>query len=307
MLLGRVLPFGLFVSFAGCAGCSDDVAPVPGLTADAGTAVDSAITSLDAASLEDTGLSEAPVFTQESLQVGARTRSFLLSVPSTYDKAKSYPLIYVMHGDGGNGPGLQKGVKFESVSKGDAILVYPNGEGQTWDLYGPLATNKDIAFITTLTDALLARFSIDKKRVFMWGYSNGGFFANQFACRKPNYLRAIAVQSGGAPYEPPENNAGKWPNGYAKCVPDEAPTPAIVFHGTADSAVTFDSGEFCAEYWRYVNQCKTSQTDVAPAPCKKFDDCTGETSVVFCAIQGAGHGIWKEAASASFSFFSQYR
>lgn len=245
--------------------------------------------------------------TQESITVSGRTRTFVLSLPPSYDKARTYPLVYVMHGDGGDGAGLRQSVAFEDTTKSDAILVFPDGEGKTWDLYGPVATNKDIAFITALTDSLAGRFSIAKHRVFMWGHSNGAFFASQFACRKPGFLRAIGVQGGGAPYEPPENNAGTWPNGYAKCVPDEAPTPAIIFHGTADNVVTFDSGQFCAEYWRYVNQCKTTQTDVAPSPCKKFDGCSNDASVVFCAIPGAGHETWKDAVSASWTFFQTYR
>ena len=250
------------------------------------------------------------MLTTVTIKVGARSRSFVLSVPTTYDesnKQKSYPLVYVMHGDGGNGAALQKLVRFEDTSKDEAILVFPDGEYATWDLYGALATNKDVAFIDELTTSLASRFAIDKKRVFMWGYSNGAFFANQLACRKPGLLRAIAAQGGGAPYEPPENNTGKWPNGYPKCVPNEAAVSAIVFHGTADTTVTFDSGQFSAEYWRYVGECKTTSTDVAPSPCKKFDGCAGNTSVVFCAIPGAGHEVWPEAVRASWNFFQTYR
>ena len=245
--------------------------------------------------------------TRETLVVSGDKRTFLLSVPANYDGRKSYPLVYALHGDLQSGDLLRQEALFENASKHEAIVVYPDGNNATWDVYTPRAQNKDMAFVAAIRASLVSRFAIASNRIFMWGQSSGAFFTSQFACRSPGFLRAIGVQSGGAPYEPPANNAPQWPNGYAKCVENETPVPAIIFHGTDDQVVEFASGQFCAQYWAYVNGCTAAQSDVVPAPCKSFEGCAGGNRVVFCGIAGAGHALWQPGIAASWGFFSSYR
>ena len=88
-----------------------------------------------------------------------------------------------------------------------------------------------------------------------------------------------------------------------KCVNNEAPTPAFIVHGKADTTVTPDSGEFDDAYWSYVNGCTTTSTATTPTPCISSDGCPAGEAVVYCEIPGMGHAVWSGTAAGAWAFF----
>src|SRR6478609_1437762 len=69
--------------------------------------------------------------------VGSQTlsgRTYGLYVPDKYDGKTSYPIVIVLHGDGGTGDEIRNyvGTKLETESGGGALFAYPDGEGTTW-------------------------------------------------------------------------------------------------------------------------------------------------------------------------------
>ena len=310
--LGSVVGTG-----AACSSTTEE----PGSTEDAGTKPDDASSGTDTSIQADATPSDATpppdasepdaeppppppppdLLTRETLQVGSRTRSYGIRLPKTYDPAVTYPVVMVFHGNGGDGAGLYAFFKYQSASGDDAILVYPDAENLDWDLYTPAASNKDIAYMEALVPALAAKYSIDATKVFGFGWSNGAFFVNQVACRRSPFFRGVASMAGGAPYEPSDPNR-KWPNGFQKCL-NETAVPYIGFHGTNDPVVDYAGGEFAATYWGYVNGCDANRTATTPAPCEEHANCTSGKPVVFCPVPGIGHGIWGQAATASWDFF----
>jgi polyhydroxybutyrate depolymerase len=258
---------------------------------------------------EDAGPDAAPpgpsfVVTDETLDVSGQARSFTLVVPASYDASRSYPLVVVFHGDANDGPSFRLRYQFENASRDDAIVVYPSGMPH-WHLYEPVGQNPDIPFVEALIDDLVSRYSIDRARVFANGWSKGGFFVNQFACRRSGVFRAISAHAGGAPNEP--DGAGTWPNGYVKCNEQQTGIAALISHGASDSVVTVGSGDFAAMYWAYVNGCgdksTRTATATAPAPCTQHAGCPAGRPVVWCEIPELGHRLWSEGASASWAFF----
>lgn len=231
-------------------------------------------------------------------------RTVTLAVPKTYDAQTTYPLVLVFHGDGGDGPGMRAYHTFDEVTGSEAIVAYPSGTGQTWDLYTPWASNAEAQFVEALIASYKGRFTIGD--VFGVGWSNGGFFVNQIACRRPAMFRAIVSHAGGAPYEQSDPAATTWPNGYVRCDGQSAGVAAMITHGTADGAVGFDSGDFNRMYWAYVNGCGDTTRSIAPAPCVEYDGCPADKPVVFCPIQGQGHGIWDGARQAAWSFLKRF-
>lgn len=262
---------------------------------------DDATPGLDA-SKRDTAPPPPPdELTAETLQVGTRTRSFGIRIPKTYDPQVAYPVVFLLHGNGGDGANLYSFFKFQSASGEKAILIYPDAENLDWDLYTPSATNKDVAFVEAMIANVASRYTVDTTRVFAWGWSNGAFFANQLACRRSALFRGIASHAGGAPYEPNDLNR-KWPNGFQQC-PGETAVPFIGFHGLADPVVDYPGGEFSATYWAYVNGCGPTRAPTTPALCEAYPGCAAGKPVVFCSIPAFGHGIWVNAATASWDFF----
>jgi polyhydroxybutyrate depolymerase len=245
--------------------------------------------------------------TLENLVVGGLTRSYTLSVPADYDGANSYPLVLVFHGDGETSTFLRGAMMFENASTNQAIVAYLDGVNHTWDLYDIDPNNHDFPFVTQLITSLAGTYNIDQNRVFGMGWSNGGYFVNELACNRPGLLAAIASNSGGAPGTLDPKWPLHYPNGYIKCVNNQAPTATFVIQGDVDPVVDVTSGQFDARYWAYVNKCSQTSAAVAPAPCVLYDNCPAATPVVYCEIPGLGHGLWSNTTSGAWGFFQSVR
>lgn len=233
----------------------------------------------------------------EAVDVAGKPRTYVLVAPSSPEPGRAYPVVLVLHGDGGSSESFHRGFPFEEASGDRAVLAYPDAPAG-WDLE-TTTDNRDVAFLTSLVDALAVRFTIDRSRVFAAGYSRGGFFANVMACQKSGFFRAISSSAGGAPY----HQAESFPNGYPKC-PGQAPTATVALHGTLDFGVTLDSGKFSAAYWAYVNGCETTQIEpTGYDECTAYRRCPAGKAVAFCEVGGLGHWVWNRAAEASWTFF----
>lgn len=248
--------------------------------------------------------------TTETVQALGVARTYVLAAPVSYDAVKSYPLVIAFHGDGGSGAGMRAVFPLDDISGDAAFVAYPDSKGgASWDLYTPEATNEDDAFVFALVADLTSRFAIDPTRVFGAGYSSGAFFIEQLACRRASLFRAIAPSSGGAPNEPQDPAASFWKPYYTKCANQTSGVPALVVHGTDDTVVEPESGDFSAQYWAYVGGCdeaKETRTPATPPPCVEHAACPPGMRVVYCPIAGIGHGLWSEASKAAWSFFAAY-
>ena len=239
--------------------------------------------------------------TNETLTVWGKARAYVLVVPASYDATRTYPLTLVLHGDGVDGAGMRALLPFESASGQDAIVAYPTGTGNSWDLYTPVDEDADVAYLVQLVDALRGRFHIGD--AFAVGLSSGAFMANQMACRKPGLFRGIVSHSGGTPDEPNASH-GSWGGDFVRCNGQSSGVAAMVIHGTADTAVPFPSGEHDASYWATVNGCGSGYSATSPSPCQSRNGCPSDKRVVFCAVDGLGHALWDQASSAAWSFIS---
>lgn len=237
---------------------------------------------------------KAPLPTKATLTIDGKVRRYLTIAPP----GQNLPLVLVFHGDGGDAEGFHDAFPFEAASGEGAVVAYPEGIDRTWDL-DSLVSNSDVKFVETLVDTLAQRHGIDRTRVFAIGYSSGGFLANVLACQRSGLLRAISSNAGGAPYK----QALLFANGFPKC-PGQAPVAAIALHGERDFGVTIDSGRFSAEYWAYVNGCDTGAMETTGyEECHAYRGCPRGKDVVFCAVPGLGHWVWKKGAEASWTFF----
>lgn len=241
---------------------------------------------------------DATRISTHTVEAAGRVRTYLLVEPTRLDGSKRYPLVLVFHGDGGSMTSFHDGYPFEKASGAEAIVVYPDGVGFTWDLESKI-DNRDLELVDQLVDELLHEFPVARDKIFATGYSSGGFLANVIACQRPGLLRAIASNAGGAPYKQLQT----WPNGYAKCPGQEA-IAMLALHGENDYGVSLDSGRFSAEYWAYINGCKTNEMETSGYDeCHVYRGCPKGKAVGFCPIPGLGHWVWDRAAEATWTFF----
>jgi polyhydroxybutyrate depolymerase len=240
--------------------------------------------------------------TQETALVNGNTRSYILAVPQNYDASKTYPLILALHGNPGSADEMLKAFPFDQIG-GEAVVAYPQGYDENWDLGADPATNVDMPFVKALPGEIAAKAHIDTRRVFAIGFSGGAFFLNQMTCSVPGVFKAFASHSGGAPYN--QGASATWPNGCVKCA--GSPTPAIMIHGAADTEVSLDDGKYAAACWATTDGCwqdPDAWPKTLPTICRKADTCSSAGPVELCVVDGLGHQPWQDAPRVAWSFFS---
>ncbi len=166
-------------------------------------------------------------------------RPFDVFVPSSYDAGTAMPLVILLHGFGASGiiQNLYFGLQPLAESRG-FLYVHPDGtinpiDKQFWNATdaccGFGSTVDDVAYLTALVNDVQSNYSVDPKRIFFVGHSNGGFMSYRMACDRADMVAAI-VSLAGATWE--DNT---------KCNPSE-PVSVLQIHGTADGTIGFEGG-----------------------------------------------------------------
>ena len=193
------------------------------------------------------------------------------------------PLIYVIHGFNMTG---QQEVQLTQMNKvadtAKFIVVYPNAlknssNEPSWDLAGA----NDYAYIMSLIDTVDGRYHIDRKRVYVSGFSQGGFFSFNLGCRYSDVIAAIAPVSGTL-------------NGACTL---KRPVPMKFTFGTNEG---FDVSTFVksGEKWVQLNGCSPTPKVIRPYPAGnpnsvvtrlEYTGCTAGADVVIDTVKGGPH------------------
>jgi polyhydroxybutyrate depolymerase len=130
------------------------------------------------------------------------------------DEAEPAPLLVSLHGYGGDAAGFVEWFSMRAIADSlKARLVFADGtldaEGRRFWNAGKACCNfygaavDDVAYLDALLDDAERRFRVDRKRVYLVGFSNGGFMARRYACERPERVAAV-VSIGGAGPSPEE-------------------------------------------------------------------------------------------------------
>ena len=162
------------------------------------------------------------------MQSGGEQRSYVLVAPP--DEAAPRPLVIALHGWLGTPEQMatMTGFSPQAARRGFAV-AYPAGEWRSWgiDQDGRRGA-ADAAFLARLVADVSARVKVDPARIYVAGFSNGGFMAQALACSGQLRLAGIAiVASGLAAPEAGECDAG-------------AAVPFLLIQGTGDPVVKVD-------------------------------------------------------------------
>lgn len=214
-----------------------------------------------------------PQIAPSKITVNGVERSFITSVPSSYDKDKPIKLVFAFHGRTNSNSMVKGYYKIEEASKGAAIFVYPSGikakSGYTWSDPGDTSESlRDYA----LFDALLKDFSnnycIDLDQVYVVGHSLGAWFTNSLACARGNVIRAIGNIGGGTSIS-------------ANCT---GPVAAMVWHNPKDNLVPISDGVRARDQLAGQNMCsnKTKPTEPSSTKCVSYQGCGAGAPLLWC-------------------------
>ena len=266
-----------------------------------------------------------PTGERKTILVDGVERAYRIHVPATIESAKSpAALVFCLHGGGGNAELASVMGWTPRAEKEGFLVVYPEALNKHWNdgreskkFAEQDAKTDDVAFLVALLDHLESKFSIDPKRIFTTGPSNGGFMSQRLAIEVSDRFAAAGVIIAGIPMP--------YLSGKKPFDPTE-PISILMMNGTDDPLVPYEGGPITADFtprikkpepvenergatsstdeavalWRKHNGLEEAPVETENIPDKdKSDGCTVEksswsggkngTSVVLYKVIGGGH------------------
>lgn len=154
----------------------------------------------------------------------------------------------------------------------------------------------DIAFFNQMLDQLATKFSVDTKRIYAAGLSEGGFMSMRVGCALSDRIAAVAVLGAAMPKT-------------MICVPTR-PVPLVMINGTSDPIVPYGGGtehnrnlavisvEDSAKAWARIDRCaeKPDKSKLRPqakggmeTKVDTYNGCQHDAQVVLYSVKGAGN------------------
>lgn len=188
-----------------------------------------------------TGKSNALTYTTQSGQ----KRTYLLHIPTKYNRDTPAPLIFSFHGRSNTGSMQESLTKFSNeVWNPDSLVVYPDGIKNQWQGDPDAGGYDDVGFVMGLLNKLENEYCIDTSRIYANGMSNGGGFSlNVLACDTNASKKFAAFASNsGAYYQGKTAKGCDAAHVQISCKPGRAHVPILEIHGTKDGVIPYSGG-----------------------------------------------------------------
>ena len=245
-----------------------------------------------------------------SLMHDGLNRTYLIHVPAIYKTNAATPLVFALHGGGGTGKKMNRFSDFNRLSDQHGfIVIYPDAVEKHWNDGRGLTEYRaqrenidDVGFISRLIDVIAGDYTIDRKRVYVTGASNGAMMSFRLACELTDKITAIAPVIGAMGV-----------NISQKCAPSR-PIPVLIIGGTGDPLVPWNGGHVhffrkklgrvlsfpeTVRFWTSHNGCSqdpelswlpdTDPDDGTRIRKKVYSPCRDGVEVILYEIQGGGH------------------
>ena len=123
-------------------------------------------------------------------------RNVLYVIPDPAPASPS-PLMIVLDYLGGNPTFMANLIQAGQHASKGVVMAFPEHQGVSWKNGVPFSgegdQQTDIDFLTDVINDAVTNMPVDSARIFMTGYSEGGFEADLFACTKPQMLAGFGM------------------------------------------------------------------------------------------------------------------
>lgn len=154
-----------------------------------------------------------------TLTVDGTIREYYVHVPAGYNATTAFPVVFMLHGSGGNGEKFYNISGWKEAGETQNILtVFPSSaqypcvfddgiqkpNAEKWNSYdlelcGGATPKDDIKFLSLVIDELKQKYAVDEKRVYTVGFSNGGEMASRVAIELSGKIAAVVACAGALP------------------------------------------------------------------------------------------------------------
>lgn len=207
-------------------------------------------------------------FIDGSYKYKGQTRKYSIYVPNIYyTQNKKVPLLLGLHGYGDEVANFKNICLTGIADTANYICVYAEGlpffGANAWNsgagvgIINVNSTIDDVGFLNGLVDTVIKKYMIDTNRMYVFGFSFGGFMTDRLATQNSTRFAAAA------------NVSGLHGNFLAGLVPTKG-MPYLKFHGTNDATIKYDgtqtvglfpgfglSAEKTVKFWVTQNRCDT--------------------------------------------------
>ena len=180
-------------------------------------------------------------------------RTYNLYVPTGIVAGQAVPFLFALHGRMGTGPEMEGTTQFDPIAEQNGFVVaYPTACSGDWQL----TDGSDVQFLDKLLQTTGAQYSLDARRTYVSGFSEGGELATLFTCDAVNNgnVAGLAVVSTDL------NAATETACAAAK------PVTYLLFHGISDPISYYLGGSMhqgqvalsaaaTAKFWQSQNRC----------------------------------------------------
>jgi polyhydroxybutyrate depolymerase len=257
------------------------------------------------------------------IDVDGIARTYDVHVPPGLTAAA--PLVVVLHGRGSSGQ--------EEIAKGDwhatadrnrfivaapdALTSYDGVEPRReltirdrlrhaywtlrgWNLARWHGGSNDVGLILSMVDRIATKRKIDRSRIYVTGYSRGGFMAHTLALETPGQFAGVAVVS---PDEEPDVTK-----------PLARPVSFLLLTGDHDRYHPISGGRPAAtmKRWQSLDHCPSlaaRKADAANETVESAGPCEDGTEIRYVIVHGVGHewaGAPTSYSEIAWKFLSRF-
>jgi poly(hydroxyalkanoate) depolymerase family esterase len=267
---------------------------------------------------------EGAQFLSRSFTCAAGSRDYKLYLPC-HLPGSGRALLVMLHGGTQDGDDFAAGTRMNDLAEEHGFIVAYPSQSQAanaslcWNWFAPEHQKRDCgepSIIAGITREIVARYDVDRGRVFVAGLSAGGAMAAVMAATYPELYEAVGIHSGlpyGSAIDLPSAFAAMRGNGGSRGRRSRKPRGAagdaprmrtIVFHGDADNIVHPSNAAGivgASKAGERIDRAETHSSDGRTYTRTVIRDQSGAVVVEDWLLHGSGHAWSGGSAEGSYT------